>query len=179
MLNEIACPHCGQQELAAQEPTGLVVCTRCGLKYANDDPIACPKCEAINSKTASYCSTCGEALKQKCQNCGAENWAGAYTCVSCKQSLNSVEAIAQRHSQGYRGTLEEQRRGANALKAQEAVASRKRMAGLMDTENKRQAQLAQQMAEQKAQQTRLLLAAAIVLVIFVVAAVFFVVATAR
>lgn len=167
MLNEIACPHCGAPELAAQEPTGLVVCTRCGRKYASDDPIACPHCEAINTKTAHFCNDCGEALRQRCEACGTENWAGAYRCVACNGSLNRVEAMAQRHAQGFRGTLEEQRRMAGALKAKEKVAGDKRLASLWEQEHKRQDLLAQQQAQQKAQQSRLLVVVGVVLVIAV------------
>lgn len=171
MLSEIACPHCGALELTAQDPTGLVVCTKCGLKYGTNDPLACPNCEAINSKLAATCKACGTALKLKCPSCDADNWAGASYCIRCNASFDKVEALAQRHAQGFRGTWEEQRRQAKALKVKEAIASEKRLAQMWGTDTQRQTELAEQQAKQKAQQNQLLFFATVGLLIFVILAI--------
>jgi uncharacterized Zn finger protein (UPF0148 family) len=167
MLHTLACPNCGAPGLEAQQPSGLVVCKFCGNQFANDDRVACPRCEAINPADSSFCKECGEKLKRHCSACGSENWAGAAYCAKCGRNLDTIEGLAQRHATGYKGTLQQQRDSANRLKVQEEVASQRRLDTLWETEKRRQEFLAQQQAERNRQQTT------IVLVIIAVGAVIF------
>lgn len=162
MLRDLACPTCGAPGLEAQQPDGLVLCRFCGSKFAEDNRIACPRCEAINSPEVSYCAKCGDKLKRPCPACGAENWAGADYCARCGHDLDVIESLARRHAQGFKGTLQKQRDGAKPLKDLEETASQNRLAGMWEVERKRQAALAQQHARQQSQQTRLLLVTIVV-----------------
>ncbi len=168
MLHDLACPTCGAPGLEAHQPDGLVSCKFCGNKFAQDDRVACPKCEAVNPADSSFCKDCGERLKRPCPACGTENWAGADYCARCGHNLNQVEAMARRQAQGFKGTLQEQRTAANALKEQEERDSQKRMAGLWEAEHKRQEVLIKQHAEQQRQQTRLLIVTLSLAAVFVV-----------
>lgn len=169
MLRNLACPSCGAPTLQAQQPDGAVVCRSCGSGYAPDDRLACPRCEALNEPADDYCGRCGEKLKRNCPACAAENWSGADYCAHCGRSLDALEYMAGRTSQSFRATLEHQRRIAGSLKAEEEASSQKRMAQLWDIEKRRQTNLAQQQAKQKAEQEVLLRIMFVGLVLFVLA----------
>ena len=163
MLHDLTCPNCGAPGLEAQQPNGVVICKFCGNKFADDDRVACPQCEAINPPDSSFCKQCGGKLKRSCPACGAGNWAGADYCATCGRNLDTLESMSERAAQGHRGALMQQREMANELKAQEAADSQKRMAALWEVEKKRQAILRQQQEEQKRQQSLLLRLALIAL----------------
>ena len=156
MLHDLACPTCGAPGLEAQQPSGAVMCRFCGNKFAKEDQVACPDCEAINPPSSSFCKECGGKLKRSCPACGAGNWAGADYCATCGRNLDTLESMSERAAQGHRGTLQQQRETANQLKAQEAADSQKRLAGMWEIEKKRQEILSQQQEEQKRQQSLLL-----------------------
>src|SRR5574341_914249 len=158
MLRDLSCPTCGAPGLEAHQPDGVVTCKFCGHKFAEDNRVACPHCEAINPPDASFCKACGTKLRRTCPACGAENWAGANYCVTCGRNLDVIGALADRHVEGFKGTLQRQRELANLIKAEEEEASQRRMAGLWEVEKRRQEILAQQKAEQKRQQNALLAA---------------------
>ncbi len=48
--------------------------------------VVCPKCQAVNDASDSYCMRCGQALgpqKVLCPNCGAEAKPDAAFCTKC------------------------------------------------------------------------------------------------
>ncbi len=153
MLRDLSCPTCGGPGLEAHQPDGVVTCKFCGNKFATDNQVACPYCEAINSPEAGFCKACGEKLKRSCPACGATNWAGADYCLTCGRNLDALEAMTNRHRQGFKGTLQQQREIAGALKAEEEADSQKRLATMWAAEARRQEEIARQQAEQKRQQT--------------------------
>ncbi len=156
MLRDLSCPTCGGPGLEARQPDGIVTCKFCGSKFAEDDRVACPHCEAINSSTASFCEACGAKLQRTCPACGAENWAGADHCAACGRNLDVIGALAERQVEGFKGTLQRQRDLANLIKAEEEEASQRRLGELWQVEKQRQELLARQQAENRRQQTVLL-----------------------
>jgi uncharacterized Zn finger protein (UPF0148 family) len=167
MLHELNCPTCGAPGLEAHQPDGTIVCRFCGNKFATDDRIACPYCEAVNSPEADFCEQCGDKLKRTCPACGAENWAGAEYCATCGRNLDALALMAQRHVQGFKGTLQQQREIANLIKAEEEADSQKRMANLWEIEKRRQDELERQKGRQQAQQNVVLVIAFVIGVLFV------------
>ena len=49
--------------------------------------VICPYCGVENVSTASYCKSCGKAIKKKCPSCGAEVSGDANFCESCGAKL--------------------------------------------------------------------------------------------
>jgi Flp pilus assembly protein TadB len=74
--------------------------------------------------------------------------------------------MAQRHVQGFKGALQQQREIANLIKAEEETASQKRMANLWEIEKRRQDE-ERQKGRQQAQQQVILVIAFIIGVLFV------------
>jgi hypothetical protein len=153
MLRNISCPTCGAPGLEASQPDSIVICKSCGNKFAEDNRVACPACEAINAQTAAFCSECGARLSRLCAACGAENWAGADHCATCGRDLDAIAAMAERHSEGFKGTLHRQRELANLIKDEEERSSQRRLSDMWEVENRRQAMLARQAAENRRQQS--------------------------
>jgi uncharacterized Zn finger protein (UPF0148 family) len=174
MLREMACPKCGAPGLQANQPDGVVMCSFCGNTFAADNSVACPHCETINPPDSGFCKACGEKLKSNCPACGVPNWSGAEYCARCGRNLSAVTALAERHSQGFKGVLKQQRETANALKSGDEESSKKRLGVMWDKEAERQAHLASQRAEQERQQHRLLTVAISLAVVFLVIAVLFI-----
>jgi hypothetical protein len=156
MLRSLACPTCGAPGLAAHQPDGVVTCTSCGNRFAEDNRVACPQCEAIHAKEASFCGECGAKLRRACPACGADNWAGADHCAACGRNLDAIAALAERHAQGFKGTLQRQRDLADLIKAEEEESSQRRLGEMWQVEKRRQDLLTQQQAEQRRQQNALL-----------------------
>ncbi|MBM4422038.1 MAG: hypothetical protein FJ030_01435 [Chloroflexi bacterium] len=169
MLHELSCPKCGAPGLEAHQPNGIVVCRHCGNQFADDGQIACPHCESINPPDADFCHKCGDKLKRTCPACGGENWMGADYCAACGHNLDAIASMANRHTQGFKGTLQQQRELANLLKAEEESSSQKRMADLWDIEKRRQANLEHQRARLRAEQNVLLFIAIAIGAVFVFA----------
>jgi len=169
MLKELNCPKCGAPGLEAHQPDGVVVCSFCGNTFAADSSIACPHCETVNPPDAGFCKSCGKKLRSNCPACGAQNWAGADFCAACGHNIDIVSVMAERRAQGFRGTLQQQRDSANQLKQEDEIASQKRLASMYEVEERRQAHLARQRAEQTRQQNLLLGAAIGLIVVFVIA----------
>ncbi len=169
MLKELTCPKCGAPGLQAHQPDGVVVCSFCGNTFAADNSIACPRCEAVNPPDSTFCKSCGEKLRVTCPACGTQNWAGAEYCAACGRDIDAISAMAERQAQGFKGTLLQQRELANLLKHEEEVASQKRLASMYEVEERRQAHLAQQRAEQARQQNWLMGVTVGLFVLFVAA----------
>lgn len=169
MLHDLSCPTCGAPGLQAHQPDGLVVCKFCGSKFAEDDRVACPHCEAVNANEAAFCSACGGKLKRPCPACGAQNWAGADHCITCGRDLDLIGALADRHTEGFKGALQRQRESAHLIKAEEEQASQRRLGELWQVEKRRQEFLARQQAEHWRQQTALLIVVLVILGVFVLA----------
>ena len=169
MLREMNCPACGAPGLEPHQPDGAVVCKFCGNEFAKNNTVACPYCEAINHPQADFCAKCGEKLKLTCPACGVENWAGAEYCATCGRNLDALASMTNRHAQGFKGTLQQQRDIANLIKAEEETASQKRMGGLWEIEQRRQDELERQKARQVTQQNVLLSIVLAVALLFVLA----------
>ncbi len=152
MLHELSCPNCGAPGLEATQPNGVVVCNSCGNRFTADDSVACAQCEAVNDPEAEYCAACGERLKRSCAACGAENWAGAEHCTRCGRGLDALEHIAERHAKSFSETLEDRRKSASTVKAEEEEASQRRLAEMWQVEQRRQEGLAQDLEHQKSEQ---------------------------
>jgi len=167
MLRDLACPTCGAPGLEPNQPNGVVICKFCGNKFAEDDRIACPNCESINSLEAGFCAKCGEKLKRSCPVCSVENWAGAEYCVSCGRDLDLLTYMTERQIRGFQATLEEQRQIAQTLKEEEEASSQKRLGQMWASERRRQEFLAQQTAQQKREQSAMLVTISIIAVLFI------------
>ncbi|HLF02635.1 MAG TPA: zinc ribbon domain-containing protein [Anaerolineales bacterium] len=166
MLRDLSCPNCGAPGLMAHQPDGVVTCKFCGNKYANDNSIACPHCETINSPEAGFCTQCGSKLKRNCPACLHENWIGAEYCLNCGRAIDLLEIMADRHASDFRAGLAKHRELAPLIKAEEDAASEKRLSDLWEVERKRQAELARQQAERDRQHNMVIYVALAILGLF-------------
>ncbi|MBI3242835.1 MAG: zinc ribbon domain-containing protein [Chloroflexi bacterium] len=138
------------------------------------DQVTCAVCQTANDADAEFCKKCGDPLKYACPNCGAKNWTGAEDCASCGHDLDPISFMNERRVRGFKSTLEEQRKMAGSLKAEEEESSRKRLGEMWETEKRRQEFLARQKARQDREQTILFIGLiAIVVIVIVVVGVFF------
>jgi hypothetical protein len=177
MLHDLSCPKCGAPGLVAHQPDGVVTCKFCGSKYAEDNSIACPHCETINSPTAVFCAQCGNKLKRNCLACLHENWIGAEYCSSCGRAMDLLEIMADRHAHDFRAGLEKYRELAPLIKAEEDAASQKRLNQMWEVERKRQAELARLQAARDRQHNWVIYASLAILGVFLCSAFVYFVAT--
>ncbi len=131
------------------------------------EQVACAMCETANDVDADYCKKCGEPLKYACSNCGAKNWVGAEDCPTCGHDLDPIAFMTERRVKGFKSTLEEQRKMAGTLKADEEASSQRRLGKMWETEKQRQEFLAQQVAKQKKEQEIMFAAIILLAVLFV------------
>src|ERR1041384_33886 len=133
MLREIPCSHCAGVGLELQ-PDGSALCKFCGAQNTLAGPI-CPRCERVNPAGAEHCEICRQVLTRVCPNCQSKNWSGADRCTQCGQSLDALEFVARRWLTDVRS---EQQQQAPGIKAQEEAASQRRMAQMLEMEERRQ-----------------------------------------
>jgi uncharacterized Zn finger protein (UPF0148 family) len=167
MLRDLACPTCGAPGLEPNQPNGVVICKFCGNKFAEDDRIACPNCESINSLEAGFCARCGEKLKRSCPACGVENWAGAEFCISCGRDLDLLTYLTERQTRGFQATLEEQRQIAQTLKDEEEAGSQQRLGQMWESERRRQEFMKRQTAQQRREQSTMLVTVSVIAVLLI------------
>jgi len=165
MLHELNCPTCGAPGLETHQPDGSVLCKFCGNAYTQSGEIICPRCEAINRESDLFCKQCGEKIKRTCAACAAENWAGAEHCSACGRDLDVISNMANRTREGFAEHLEQQRKMAPTIKANQEAESQKRLATMWEKERERtdelQTQLERKRVENKAIMTVLYVSGAI------------------
>lgn len=165
MLKELNCPTCGAPGLESHQPDGSVLCKFCGNAYTQTGEIICPRCEAINRESDLFCKQCGEKIKRTCAACTTENWAGAEYCSACGRDLDVISNMANRTREGFAEHLEQQRKMAPTIKADQEAESQKRLATMWEKERERtdelQKQLERKRAENKAMMTVLYVSGAI------------------
>ena len=172
MLNQLPCVHCSGAGLELA-PEGKVVCKFCGTQ--NSVPgVICPQCWCVNTTGTNICDNCHAALFRACPNCQTKNWRGATECVQCGEPLDTLDGMVDRLRTDTPDRLRRQQQDAVALKAAEEEAANRRLEQLRDVDRRREQALAEAMARQAINQSRLLrwlLIGGGVLVLLVIAAV--------
>lgn len=81
---DAACPTCGNKL-----PANAKFCFECGTKIEAlaDNEMICPACGKKTLK-GKFCMECGQALVNKCPNCGIEVPQGGKFCLECGTKLN-------------------------------------------------------------------------------------------
>ena len=176
-LSHIPCTFCQGAGLEVQTAT-RAVCKFCGTVNSLEG-VLCAECASLNPAKADVCGECGRGLYRACVNCGTRNWNGHDHCEKCGQPLDTLSFMAPRSGQNTASRLDEQQRGSRSLKAQEASAADRRMAGMMEIEERRQ-QTLRAAGERSAANERLIMTVTIVAVVaflVLVAVVFFLTAS--
>lgn len=81
--NVIKCPKCG-----GNLPANAKFCLECGTKVeiVEENEMICPHC-GLKTPKGKLCMQCGQALVQKCSNCGAEVPNDGKFCLECGTKL--------------------------------------------------------------------------------------------
>lgn len=161
---EVTCPYC-EQVMMVDERLDEVTCGQCQHDFRLLNRL-CPNCGTYHEQETAVCEECGQPLSRLCNNCHTANWAGNDHCKACSEPLTTFSLVNASTLKGNIKRQQEHQQFAREVKIKEEEDSKKRMAGMLAKEQKRQAEL-QRLSQQKRQQDYLLLGIGAVLVVVV------------
>ncbi len=167
ILVRIPCPDCGHDIEVMDGPGGVATCAGCHRDFALKGRL-CPDCGTYHAKKTAVCRQCHHPLSRTCDNCGASNWAGDETCHKCGTPLDIFSGLKVGGERPLKADWIEQ------INRDTEAASQKRMAGMVEKEEKRQADVARRDAKKKAEEQKMLIMAVSGLAVVVVIAIVFV-----
>lgn len=125
----------------------------------------CPDCGRYHAKKTAVCSQCHHPLTHVCSECATSNWAGDDLCQKCGTPLDVLAGLKMGGERPLKADWIEQ------INRDSEASSQKRMAGMMEKEAHRQADVARRDARKKAEETKMLVVAfggAAIVIIFVI-----------
>ena len=180
-LKEIPCSNCGGAGLELQND-GQAVCRFCGTANLIGGEI-CPECGHVNALGAEYCESCQQTLIRYCPACQTKNWSGLDNCAVCGQQLDALAYLNERWQLNTPEAKQQQLQDVRALKASEDEAAQRRMAKMMEQEQRRQKEIhtaaARRAESEKQIMTYLAIGLVAVVVMVIIIGVLFVLASPK
>lgn len=166
ILDRIPCPNCRAEMVVMDDHGDVVDCAVCGRSFVLNGRL-CPDCGRYHEKKTAVCTQCHHPLIRNCDECTTANWAGDEVCQKCGTPLDVFSGLKVGGKRPLKADLIEQ------INRESEVNSQKRMAGMMEKEELRQADVARREAKKNAEETKMLLIALVGVAIIVISVIIF------
>jgi len=166
ILDRIPCPNC-RAEIEVMVGHGKSVdCSVCHQNFVLNGRL-CPDCGRYHEKKTAVCSQCHHQLTRVCDECATSNWAGDEVCQKCDTPLDVLSGLKVGGERPLKADWIEQ------INRDSEAASQQWMAGMMEKEDQRQADVARRDAKKNAEERKILIMAVVGVAIVVISVVIF------